>query len=163
MVKTLFVSVVSPTNNMNGKVGAMFDDCSTDHYITHSAAKKFGFPKTEVELEVEGIGGQEQIFQTFIYKVNVMDHFGNRHAYLCYGLDAIATADVPGKASYDRICAKFGIKSHQVRKPSEIDLLISLRSAAHHPVQVKSVGHMTLYDGIYGMVLGGPDPDLSFE
>ena len=41
-----------------------------------------------------------------------------------------------------------------------IDLLISLRAAAHHPNKNTNIGHMTLYDGIFGKVLGGTDPDL---
>lgn len=162
MVKTLYVSVVSPVNNASGKIGSMFDDGSTDHYVTHSAAKKFGFPGTEIELEVEGIGGKEQIFQTYLYTVNIVDKKGNIHEYRCYGLDEIATADLPTPESYSSICAKFGIHPSSVRKPREIDLLISLRSGAHHPAKVKSVGHMSLYDAIFGKVLGGPDPELQF-
>ena len=162
MVKTMFVSVVSQKNNMPGKIGAMIDDCSTDHYVTHSVAKRYGFPSTDVELEVEGIGGKEQIIQTCLYTVNVIDGQGVMHEYLCYGLDEIATADVPSDESYAKICAKFGIHPHEVRKPKKIDLLISLRASAHHPSKVRSIGHMTLFSGIFGKVLGGPDPDLHF-
>ena len=163
MIKTMFVSVVSPYNNMSGKIGAMIDDCSTDHYVVHSVAKKFGFPSTDVELEVEGIGGQQQIIQTCLYKVNVVDGQGVVHEYLCYGLDEIATADVPTYESYTKICAKFGIHPNEVRKPKKIELLISLRAGAHHPNKIKSIDHMTLYNGIFGKVLGGPDPELKFS
>ena len=163
MVKTLFISVVSPVNNMSGKIGAMIDDCSTDHYVSHSAARKYGFPSTDVELQVEGIGGKEQIIQTCIYTVHVVDNKGTTHKYFCYGLDEIATADMPTAESYSKICSKFNIYPHEVRKPKKIDLLISLRAGAHHPSKVRSIGHMTLFNGVFGKVLGGPDPDLQFS
>ena len=83
----------------------MFDDCSTDHYITHEAAKQYNFPGQEVELEGEGIGGIDQVIATTIYAVTVYDLRGGEHKYQCYGLDKIASADVPDQESYKQICS----------------------------------------------------------
>ena len=116
LVKTVFVSAVSPISNKCGKLGAMFDDCSTDHYVTHEAAQKYNFPGQDVELEVEGIGGIEQIISTKLYTVTVVDVMGNRHQYACYGLDKIASADIPELNSYRQICSQFGVKPSEVRK-----------------------------------------------
>ena len=160
LVKTVFVSVLSPASNQCGKLGAMFDDCSTDHYITHEAARKYKFPGREVDLEVEGIGGVEQIISTMLYTVTVVDLKGNMHQYACYGLEKIASADIPTAESYKEICSKFGISPFKVRKPKTIDLLISLRASAHHPNKIKSIGDMSLYQGIYGKVLGGTSSEL---
>ena len=49
----------------------MFDDCSTDHYVTHATAKRYNFPGQEVELEVEGIAGIYHVIPTTIYTVTV--------------------------------------------------------------------------------------------
>ena len=81
---------------------------------------------------------------------------------MCYGLEDIASSDVVEENSYKRICSKFGVSPSILIRPREIDLLISLRASAHHPVKVKSIGHMTLYDGVFGKVLGGTSPDLQF-
>ena len=162
MVKTAFISTLSPSNNRSGKLGGMFDDCSTDHYITHEAASKYQFPGQDVELEVEGIGGVDQVIATTMYRVTVFDLQGRCHEYQCYGLDKIASADIPEQRSYERICSRFGVRPADVRKPRNIDLLISLRASAHHPGKVRSIGHMSLYDGVFGKVLGGTDDDLVF-
>ena len=78
----------------------MFDDCSTDHYVTHATAKRYNFPGQEVELEVEGIAGIDHVTPTTIYTVTVFDLEGGKHDYHCYGLDKIASADVPDPHSY---------------------------------------------------------------
>ena len=52
MVQTAFVKTPKGVG-----LGAMFDLCSTDHYITHKKAKKLGCKGQEVELIVEGIKG----------------------------------------------------------------------------------------------------------
>ena len=160
MVKTAFISTAFPNNNRFGKLGGKFHDCSTDHYITHEAAKQYNFPGQEVESEVEGIGGIDQVIATTIYAVTVYDLRGGEHEYQCYCLDKIASADVPDQESYKQICSKFGVKPADVRKSRNIDLLISLRASAHHPNKIKSIGHMTLYDGVFGNVLGGMDSNL---
>ena len=160
LVKTVFVSAVSPISNKCGKLGAMFDDCSTDHYVTHEAAQKYNFPGQDVELEVEGIGGIEQTISTKLYTVTVLDIKGNRHHYACYGLDKIATADIPDFDSYRQICSEFRVNPSEVRKPKTIDLLISLRASADHPTKVKSIGDMSLYQGVYGKVFGGTAAEL---
>ena len=83
--------------------------------------------------------------------------------YQCYGLDKISsTAPPPDKKSYKVMCKKFGITPEEVQKPKEIDVLISMRNSSHHPSPVKVLGDMTLYEGMYGKVFGGCDPDLKF-
>ena len=37
-----------------------------------------------------------------------------------------------------------------------------MRRSPHHPSPVKILGDMTLYEGMYGKVFGGCDPDLKF-
>ena len=59
--------------------------------------------------------------------------YGVKHDYKCYGLDKIASADIPEEEAYKKICQNFGVKVSEVRKPRTIDLLISLRASAHHP------------------------------
>ena len=54
-------------------MGAMFDLCSTDHYITHKKERKLGYRGVEVELILEGIKGVEYKEQTMIYDVFLID------------------------------------------------------------------------------------------
>ena len=37
-----------------------------------------------------------------------------------------------------------------------------MRRSSHHPSPIKVLGDMTLYEGRYGKVFGGSDPDLKF-
>ena len=145
------------------KIGVMFDLCSTDNYITHKRAKRLGCEGVDVELIVEGIKGVEYTENTKLYEVSLTDKTGTVHTYQCYGLEKItSTAPPPDKNSYKVMCKKFGVKPEEVQKPTEIDILISMRRSSHHPGPAKVNGDMTLYEGIYGKVFGGCDPDLKF-
>ena len=158
MVQTAFVNTPKGVG-----LGAMFDLCSTDHYITHKKAKKLGCRGQEVELIVEGIKGVEYTEHTMLYEVTLVDKTGATHSYMCYGLDKISSAaPPPDKKSYKEMCKRFGISPDEVKKPTNIDILISMRRATHHPNPVKVLGEMILYEGIYGKVFGGEDPDLKF-
>ena len=128
-------------------LGAMFDLCSTDHYITHKKAKKLGCRGQEVELIVEGIKGVEYTEQTMLYEVALVDKSGAIHSYMCYGLEKISSAaPPPDKKSYKEMCKKFGVSPEEVKKPTNIDILISMRRATHHPNPVKVLGEMILYE-----------------
>ena len=145
------------------RLGAMFDLCSTDHYITHKKAKRLGCTGVEVELIVEGIKGMEYREHTMLYNVSLIDKNGVVNQYQCYGLDKISsTAPPPDKKSYSKLCKMFGIGPDEVKKPEEIDILISMRNSSHHPSPIKILGDMTLYEGVYGKVFGGSDPNLKF-
>ena len=163
MVKTLFVPTVSPYNNKSGKLGSVIDDCSTDHYVTYRAVKKYDFPGKDVELSVEGLGGKEETYVTKLYTVPVIDVNGNVIEYHCFGMDKIATADVPTVESYSKICRDFSVKPSEVVKPQDIDLLISARAIGDHPTPVKTIDHMVLYEGKFGKVLCGTSKDLEFK
>ena len=163
MVKTLFVATISPFNNKSGKLGSVIDDCSVDHYVTYKAIEKYNFPGRDVELSVEGLGGKQETYITKLYTVPVIDIEGNKIEYQCFGMDKIATADVPTEASYSKICKEFGLHPSEVVKPQEIDLLISARAIGDHPTPVKSHGQMVLYRGKFGKVLCGTSEVLEFK
>ena len=159
MVQTSFVS----TGRGMKKLGAMWDLCSTDDYITHKVARRLGLQGTDVELVVEGIKGVEHVERTKLYDVPVLDMKGTSSIFQCYGLDVISSAaDPPDKLSYQELFGKFGIGMEEVRKPKNIDLLISMRRNPHHPKPVKTIGNMTLYEGAFGKVFGGSDKNLMF-
>ena len=163
MVKTLFVPTVSPYNNKSGKLGAVFDDCSTDHYVTFRAVNKYDFQGKDVELSVEGLGGKEETYITKLYTVPVIDKKCRKIEYQCFGMEKIATADVPTVESYDKICKEFDLSPAEVLKPQEIDLLISARAISDHPTPVKKFGHMILCEGKFGKVLCGTSENLEFK
>ena len=143
-------------------MGTIIDDCSTDHYVTHAAARKYKFSGTDILLFVEGIGGKQESFKTKLYRVPVIDTDGNMVEYQCFGMQKIATADVPTKKSYTKICQDFGLSPSEVVKPREIDLLISARAICDHPTPIKKCGHLILYSSRFGKVLCGTSKDLQF-
>ena len=49
-----------------------------------------------------------------------------------------------------------------MKRPSVINLLISMRQNFLHPQPVKTIDRVVLYDGPLGQVFGGSDPDLMF-
>ena len=71
--------------------------------------------------------------------------------------------DLQDIRGYRSLCSKFGVIPTEVRRPKYIDILISMRESASHPVKVKSVGNMTLYENSFGKTFGEWDMDLRFE
>ena len=71
-------------------------------------------------------------------------------------------ADPPARDSYGKLCKNFGINPNQVLRPKKSDVWILMRQNLYHPVPVKNIGNMTLYDGPLGKVFGGTDEDLQF-
>ena len=138
------------------KLGTYWDLGSSDNYITNKMARKLGLQGSEREIEVEGIKRQTHIETTNLYDLLIVDNDGHEHQIQCYGLDRITSAgEKPDRKGYAKLCEKFGIESSDVKKPSEIQLLLSMRSNYLHPVPVKSINRMILYEGPFGKVFGG--------
>ena len=119
-----------------------------------------------MELITEGFGGNETRISTKLYYVPIKDNKGRIHHLPCYGTDRITNESVlPDTASYQRLCRKFGVDPNEVRRPSKIELLISLRSGHLHPSDCDSIviGDMKLASGPLGKVFGGTDSELKFS
>ena len=104
MVQTGYVSA-----ECGPRLGAMYDLCSTDDYITHKCAKRNGFEGIDVELIIEGIAGSEVKIETKLYTVYLVDDEAKVHELPCYGLDKISSVvNPPDSISYKALCQKFG-------------------------------------------------------
>ena len=147
----------------NSTVGALLDLASTDDYVTHSYAKKKKLLGEDVDLIVEGIGGEENCYKTKLYMVPIK--IGeDKFEVPCYGMDKITSVLAPpGSKSYKQLCEKFNLSPAKVRRPNSIDLLLSMRQNFLHPKPVKQIGSMVLYSGPLGMVFGGSDSSLEFQ
>ena len=72
---------------VKGRFGTLLYNCSTDHYITNAMARKHKFVGEEVELLVEGIGGETTKVESKIYQVPIKEKSGEVHFIECYGMD----------------------------------------------------------------------------
>ena len=105
---------------------------------------------------------QRPALDTMVYIVQIMVE-GRLYEFPCYGLDSICSiASPPSRESYSEMCSAFKVNSSKVKRPISIDLLISVRQNSLHPKPLKSIDHMTLYDGPLGKIFGGGNPDLEF-
>ena len=151
------------------KLGALWDLCSTDDYITFKKAEELALEGNEVVLTIEGVGGVETTINTKLYDVPVRMEKKKKGRYKyamfrCYGLEKIACAAVsPDDESYKELCDKFRLNVEDMLRPNEIDLLISMRRNNYHPKPSLTKGRMTLYKGPFGSVFGGTEPGLVFE
>ena len=129
--------VVSPDGS---KVGTLMDLCSTDDYVTHRYARKNNLCGHDVELIVEGMGGNESFVSTKLYKVPIMVE-SKCVELLCYGMDKISSvAAPPSLRSYEALCKEFDVHPDEVERPITMDLFISVRRNHLHPTCVKTVG-----------------------
>ena len=163
-LKTPVIVQALLVKTMDGNFGTLLDNCSTDNYITNAMAEKYQLTGEDVELVVEGIGGETNKVDSKIFQVPIKDKFGQEHVIECYGMDVIATpTKAPEKDSYSELCERFGISPKTVKRPQKIDLLISMRdNHLHADTKLKTIGKMALYEGLLGKVFGGLDPDLKF-
>ena len=121
------------------KVGTFLDLGSTDNYVTHKYARKHKLQGDIVDLDVEGIGGKKSYVQSKVYTVPILVK-GKVHEIDCYGLDVISSvAPPPEKKSYAAMCAKFDVSPEQVKRPSKVDLLISMWDNCIHPDKIKRI------------------------
>ena len=124
------------------KVGTFLDLGSTDNYVTHKYAQKHKLHGESVELEVEGIGGKKSYVQSKVYSVPIIIK-GKIQELECYGLDVISSVTPPPKKeSYAAMCKKFGVSPDEVKRPSKIDILISMWDNSIHPSKIKTIGKM---------------------
>ena len=147
-------------------MGTLIDNGSTDDYILTKTAERMKLKGQPVQLITEGFGGVTTNIQTKLYYVPIIDRCGRTHYLPCYGTDKItADSNLPDAASYQRMCRKFGVDPGEVRRPSRIELLISLRSGHLHPNDAGPtiIGDMKLASGPLGRVFGGSDPELKFS
>ena len=111
-----------------------------------------------------GIQGKDQKVDSKLYGVNVRDQKGLLRTFMCYGLEKICSTEAPpDKDSYAELCEEFSIDSYKMKKPSKIDILVSMRQSVDHPNRIRSIGDMTLYGGPFGLVFGGTSPKIRFS
>ena len=145
LVQSLFVDAPD-----GSKIGSLLDLCSTDDYVTHKYARRMHLDGEEVELLIEGMGGKQTHCSTKLYMVPIVVA-GTENIIPCYGIEKI-TSDVslPESDSYNRLCQKFNVKPRNVRRPTSIDLLLSMRQNHLHPSAIKSIVNMRQYKGPLG-------------
>ena len=100
---------------------------STNSFVRSKKAKNMHFIGWPVILSLEGINKTKHI-QSKIYEVPIRDKPGILHLATCYGLEEIASdCEVPAAYEYEELCDKFRVKPREVRRPRQIDVLISAK------------------------------------
>ena len=106
------------------KLGALWDLCSTDDYITFKKADELALDGREVVLTIEGVGGVETTITTKLYDVPVFVKKKRKGQskcimFQCYGMEKIAdAASPPDKVSYTELCSKFNLRmKHPLTSP----------------------------------------------
>ena len=163
MCQAQFIKVLCQDGSYYKKLEGVWDTYASDNYITHKYANQLGYVGRQVTLSIEGFGKNVTTLETFMYAVSVEDLFGVKHTYYCYWTDEITTPeDLPELHSYKLLCKKFGVLPNEVTRPRHINLLLSMRESQHHPVKLRSIGQMTLFENCFGKTFGGCDSDLKF-
>ena len=152
LIKTLFVRGRSDDELL----GLMEDGGSTDNFIRIEKAKEMKLRGEPVVLNLEGINDTKRV-DTYTYEVPIQDRFGRTHCIECYGLEEIASeAEVPEPGDYRRLCDKFKIDPEQVKRPRQIDILLSARdNFLMSDEVVDSMDGVKLYSGPLGLTFMG--------
>ena len=87
------------TSSLNGKswkCGTLLDSCSSDDFITHTAAQKLGLRGKKINLITEGFGGRKShVPEAKLYDVVVKLQDGRSETITFYGVDKYGTKETP--------------------------------------------------------------------
>lgn len=154
------------TTNAGQTIGTLIDLASDTNYITHKAADRLGLSGEEINLVVHGVGKMVIHVRTkrYLLRIRVRTSAGTEksHQLVCYGLEEIARMH---KSVSPQQLKKFfpDVDLAELRRPEEIELLLSHREGKLAPQRVKIVGDLVLWDSPLGKMVGGAHPDLFEE
>lgn len=162
----VIMMLLEVTANAGQKIGTLIDLASDTNYITHKAAKALNLRNENITLVVHGVGGMkvEKETKRYLLKIRVKTPKGTlkAHELVCYGLDRIA--DIQQHVSPEELQMLFpDVPLHELKRPKQVDLLISHREGRLAPQKVSAVGDLVLWDGPLGKTVGGAHPDLFEE
>ena len=151
------------TANAGQKIGTLIDLASDTNYITHKAARRLRLRSEKITLVVHGVGGMTMRVKTkrYLLKVRVKTLKGTERAHklVCYGLDEIAKVHQDIKP--EKLHTFFPeVKMEELKRPKEVELLISHREGRLAPQRIKIIEDLVLWEGPLGKTIGGAHPDL---
>ncbi|TKS65757.1 hypothetical protein D9C73_028022 [Collichthys lucidus] len=162
----VIMMLLNITANAGQKIGTLIDLASDTNYITHKAADKLNLQREDVTLVVHGVGGMKVLVETkrYLLKIRVNTPRGTlkAHQLVCYGLHSIA--EIHKHVGAKKLQKIFpDVPLHELKRPTEIQLLISHKEGRLVPQKVRSIGDLVLWDGPLGKTVGGTHPDLFEE
>ena len=154
------------TANAGQKIGTLVDLASDTNYITHQAADRLKLRSEKITLVVHGVGGMTTKVATrrYLLRIRVKTPKGTvkAHELVCYGLNEIAKVHrVVRPEQLKRFFPE--VELEELKRPEEIELLISHREGRLAPQRVKAVGDLVLWESPLGKTVGGAHPDLFEE
>lgn len=159
----VILMLLEVTTNAGEGIGTLIDLASDTNYITHRAARRLDLRSEKITLVVHGVGGMALKVKTRRYhlRVRVKTPRGTERAHelLCYGLEDIAKVQNP--VTPEQLRRFFpNTNLDDLRRPEQVELLISHREGRLVPQRTKVVGDLVLWDGPLGKTVGGTHPDL---
>lgn len=159
----VIMMLLEVTANAGQKIGTLVDLASDTNYITHKAANRLNLRSEKITLVVHGVGGMTTKVATkrYLLRVRVKTLIGTERAHelICYGLKEIAEVhQIVKPEQLKRFFPEVNLE--ELRRPEEIELLISHREGKLAPQRVKVVGDLVLWESPLGKMVGGAHPDL---
>ena len=141
------------------EAGTLIDSGSTDNYIRNEFAQDLNLPKRPCKLQTHGINGQISFNDSWVYKLSIHDKDNVEHdTIFAFGLDKIAEPESRlDQPAYEDLCSDLGIDARDVKRPSEIDFLISNRNVELLADRLDKVGKIGIWTGPLGVCLSGYD------
>ena len=155
--EVLLKSFIVAGKSANEKIGVLEDNCSTENYITYAKAREMNLKGDDIVLEVEGINTTKRI-NSKSFKVPIRDKRNNLHHIECYGLEKISSnqRDLAEDKPYIDLCKSFNVTPEEVRRPVQIDILLSAKSNyLMSDNVVKNINGTKLYSGPLGKTFMG--------
>ena len=113
-----------------------------------------------MKLQMIVVGNVTTEIQTYEYQLKLIDQSDTPVVIKAIDIDEISSP--LGKIDKGKICEILGVPQAELNRPSEgeVDLMVGLQYAAYHPVRIRAVGHLLLYENRFGKTVGGSHPDI---
>ena len=133
-------------NRVVRKMNILWDSGSTISFITTRGAKVIGLKGKPTRLQLAKVDGVIENIDTFEYTLYLRDKHENHVRINLFGLEHISTG-IEG-ADISEIAREFMLEDDEINRPSggEVDCLMGVDYAAHHPYQVKVINHLIPYE-----------------
>ena len=139
----------------NVKLNVMWDDGSTLSLITFEKAKVMGLKGSDVNLDIDTVGGQTKKLRSKRFKLPLIDKKGELVEISALGIDKIST-HIP-QINVEEALKEFKMptSSNVSRPKGEIDCLIGFEYAGYHPVKINAKRHLLLMENRFGLIIAG--------
>ena len=145
--------------NKSKRGNLLLDTGAQISLIKQSFAEELKLKGKKTSITITKVGGDKEVFQTYIYKVNVRALGGNAQLHTVSAVGLPCINDNVAEVKLDEIARQFKLKKGELhRGGGSVDLLVGIDHAKMHGGETREEGNITARRSPLGWVVFGAAP-----